>query len=107
MIAAVRPALPAGHGRSWDALAQREHQTRDRSAKDGLSIVNIEEPLARSQTVVPYRTVHRFAVERCGFRVKVHNGAGRGRGAWSVRSPSRICGSCSTLRPVTGAPSTC
>ncbi len=32
--------------------------------------MKIEELLARSGCVVPYRTVHRFAVERCGFRVK-------------------------------------
>jgi transposase len=35
-----------------------------------LSIVKIEELLARSGCVVPYRTLHRFAVEQCGFRVK-------------------------------------
>ena len=35
-----------------------------------LSIVKIEELLARQGCVVPYRTLHRFAVERCGFRVK-------------------------------------
>jgi hypothetical protein len=35
-----------------------------------LSIVKIEELLARSGCVVPYRTLHRFAVERCGFRIK-------------------------------------
>jgi len=38
--------------------------------QDALSIVKIEELLARQGCVVPYRTLHRFAVERCGFRVK-------------------------------------
>lgn len=70
VIAAVRPARPDGHGASWEALTGREAQIRDWISKDGLSIVKIEELLARSGCVVPYRTVHRFAVERCGFRVK-------------------------------------
>jgi hypothetical protein len=70
VIAAVRPARPAGHGASWDALAAREAQIRAWISKDGLSIVKIEQLLARSGCVVPYRTLHRFAVERCGFRVK-------------------------------------
>ncbi len=35
-----------------------------------LSIVKIAELLARQGFVVPYRTLHRFAVERCGFRAK-------------------------------------
>lgn len=29
-----------------------------------------EELLAQQGCVVPYQTLHRFAVERCGFRVK-------------------------------------
>jgi hypothetical protein len=70
VIAAVRRARPNGHGVSWEALSAREEQIRCWVGKDGLSIVKIEELLARSGCVVPYRTLHRFAVERCGFRVK-------------------------------------
>ncbi len=70
VIAAVRPARPDGHGGSWEELSAREVQIRAWVGKDGLSIVKIEELLARSGCVVPYRTLHRFAVERCGFRVK-------------------------------------
>jgi transposase len=70
VIAAARPERTDGHGRSWEQLDGREDQIRARIAKDGLSIVKIEELLARSGTVVPYRTLHRFAVERCGFRVR-------------------------------------
>ncbi len=36
---------------------------------DPLSTVKIEEMLTRRGVTVPYRTLHRFAVERCGFRV--------------------------------------
>jgi transposase len=70
VIASVRPARPDGHGSSWDVLAAREDQIRAWIDKDGLSIVKIEQLLARSGCVVPYRSLHRFAVERCGFRVK-------------------------------------
>ena len=70
VIAAVRPTRPDGHGASWEALSGREEQIRGWVRRDGLSIVKIEELLARSGCVVPYRTLHRFAVQRCGFRVK-------------------------------------
>ena len=74
VVAAVRPARPNGHGVSWDLLLGREEQITAWVAGGGgqppLSIVKIEELLARQGCVVPYRTLHRFAVERCGFRVK-------------------------------------
>ena len=46
-----------------------------------MTIVKIEELLARQGVRVPYRTLHRFAVERCGFRAKADHGAGRRRRA--------------------------
>jgi len=74
VVAAVRPARPNGHGGSWDLLLARQEQiTKWVTGGDGqppLSIVKIEELLARQGCVVPYRTLHRFAVEQCGFRVK-------------------------------------
>jgi hypothetical protein len=74
VVEAVRPARPNGHGASWVLLLEREGQiTAWVEGGDGqapLSIVKIEELLARQGCVVPYRTLHRFAVERCGFRVK-------------------------------------
>ena len=74
VVAAVRPARRSGHGASWEMLLTREEQiTRWVAGGEGekpLSIVKIEELLARQGCVVPYRTLHRFAVERCGFRVK-------------------------------------
>lgn len=74
VVAAVRPARPNGHGAAWDLLLAREEQiTKWVAGGEGqppLSIVKIEELLARQGCVVPYRTLHRFAVERCGFRVK-------------------------------------
>ena len=75
VVAAVRPARPNGHGVAWEALEERREQIRAWVTGDGgegkpLSIVKVEELLARSGCVVPYRTLHRFAVERCGYRAK-------------------------------------
>ena len=74
VVEAVRPARPNGHGASWDALLEREEQiaawVKGGNGHEPLSVVKIEELLARSGCVVPYRTLHRFAVERCGFRPK-------------------------------------
>ena len=74
VVAAVRPARPNGHGASWDLLLAHQEQIKKWVAggegEKPLSIVKIEELLARSGCAVPYRTLHRFAVERCGFRVK-------------------------------------
>jgi transposase len=77
VVEAVRPARPNGHGASWEALLAHEEQIRtwvtggvvDGQKQEPLSIVKIEELLTRRGLVVPYRTLHRFAVERCGFRV--------------------------------------
>ena len=76
VVEAVRPARPNGHGASWELLLEREEQITGwvKGDKDAglepLSIVKIEELLARQGVRVPYRTLHRFAVERCGFRAK-------------------------------------
>ena len=40
---------------------------RSRGRKAGLSVVKIGVLLERRGIVVPYRTLHRFCVERCGF----------------------------------------
>ena len=74
VVDAVRPVRPNGHGPSWELLLAHEDQIRAWvTGGDGqapLSIVKIEELLARQGVRVPYRTLHRFAVERCGFRAK-------------------------------------
>ena len=75
VVEAVRPARPNGHGASWELLLDHEEQIRawvrgDGEGQEPLSLVKIEELLARQGVKVPYRTLHRFAVERCGFRVK-------------------------------------
>lgn len=74
VVEAVRPARPSGHGASWELLLAHEEQITAWVAGEGgaepLSIVKIEELLARQGVRVPYRTLHRFATERCGFRAK-------------------------------------
>lgn len=74
VVEAVRPVRPNGHGESWEQLLAHEGQIRawvsGGDGQDALSVVKIEELLARRGVVVPYRTLHRFAVERCGFGVR-------------------------------------
>ena len=74
VVEAVRPARPNGHGAAWELLLAHEERIRawvtGGKGEEPLSIVKIEELLARQGVRVPYRTLHRFAVERCGFRVK-------------------------------------
>ena len=67
VVERVRPARPNGHGAAWDALTARRGEVAGWVAS-GASLVKIEDLLARSGTVVPYRTLHRFATAECGFR---------------------------------------
>ena len=67
VVAAVRPARAQGHGAAWEALLAHEQQIRDWIKDDGLRLTNIHGKLTRRGVVVPYRTLHRFAAERCGF----------------------------------------
>jgi len=75
VVSAVRPARPNGHGTAWEALDARQEQIAVWLKGDGkdakpLSVVKVHELLARQGCVVPYRTLHRFAAERCGFRAE-------------------------------------
>jgi transposase len=66
VVAAVRPARPAGHGPSWEVLAGRREEIAA-WVKDGLTLVKAGELLERSGTAVPYRTLARFAAAECGY----------------------------------------
>jgi transposase len=63
---AVRPARPGGHGLAWEQLEARQAEIGAKVAA-GLSVVKIGRLLGGQGVVVPYRTLHRFCVERCGF----------------------------------------
>jgi hypothetical protein len=65
----VRPARPGGHGQAWEQLEARQDAIKAQ-VKEGLSVVKIGVLLQRQGIVVPYRTLHRFCVERCGFGPK-------------------------------------
>jgi transposase len=62
----VRPVRPGGHGLAWEQLEACQEQIAGQ-VKAGLSVVKIGVLLERRGVVVPYRTLHRFCVERCGF----------------------------------------
>jgi hypothetical protein len=66
VVAAVRPARPAGHGPSWEALVARQAEITG-WVKAGLTLVKMHELLERSGTAVPYRTLARFAAGECGY----------------------------------------
>jgi transposase len=66
VINAVRPERAQGHGPAWDRLLPFEDDIRG-WVSDGLQLTNVHGKLARRGVVVPYRTLHRFAVDRCGF----------------------------------------
>jgi transposase len=62
----VRPVRPGGHGLAWDQLEACRAQIEGQ-VKAGLSVVEIGVLLERQGIVVPYRTLHRFCAERCGY----------------------------------------
>ena len=57
---------PDGHGQAWEPLVACREQI-GAWVKQDLTVVKIGVLLARQGVVVPYRTLHRFCVERCGF----------------------------------------
>jgi len=67
VCAALHPGRPGGgRGAAWAALGPHEELIRGWVDKD-LRLTKIADLLARRGVVVPYRTLHRFACERCGF----------------------------------------
>jgi transposase len=62
----VRPVRPGGHGRAWERLEACQAQIRA-WVEQGLTVVKIGVLLERQGIVVPYRTLHRFCAERCGY----------------------------------------
>lgn len=66
VINAVRPERSQGHGQAWDRLLAVEDDITG-WVNDELQLTNIHGKLTRRGVLVPYRTLHRFVVERCGF----------------------------------------
>jgi len=67
VVSAVRPARAGGHGAAWELLMPEQARISEWIEKERLQPTNIHGKLARLRIVVPYRTLYRFAVERCGF----------------------------------------
>jgi transposase len=66
VVQQVRPARSGGHGAAWQVLEAQQPQIAV-WVKQGLTVAKIEILLGRRGVGVPYRTLHRFCVERCGF----------------------------------------
>lgn len=66
VVERVRPARSGGRGATWQAL-EAQHEQVTEWVKTGLSVVKIGVKLERTGVQVPYRTLHRFCVQRCGF----------------------------------------
>jgi transposase len=68
---AVRPDRPRGHGPAWEALEPHLELIRG-WVKDDLTVVKIHILLGRRGVVVPYRTLHRFAVANTSYGRRDH-----------------------------------
>jgi transposase len=67
VVEAVRPDRPNGHGMAWELLCDNHDRIAEWVDK-GLSVVKIADLLAREGVMVPQRTLHRYCVERTGYR---------------------------------------
>jgi transposase len=65
VVERVRPHRSDGHGEAWRRLLAEEERIKAWVGED-LTVVKVGVLLARRGVVVPYRTLARFAVERCG-----------------------------------------
>ena len=63
---AVRPHRPDGHGVAWDSLKADHDQLKAWLVEEGLTVVKAHDLLTRRGTVVPERTLHRYALEVLG-----------------------------------------
>jgi transposase len=66
VVSAVRPVRPAGYGSAWQQLQGHREQITAWVGQ-GLTVVKIGTLLQRRGVTVPYRTLHRFCVQHCGF----------------------------------------
>jgi len=66
VVAVVRPDRPRGNGASWEAIAAQRERIQAWLKQD-LTLAKIHMLLGRRGVVVPYRTLHRFAVAELGF----------------------------------------
>jgi transposase len=65
VVQQVRPARSGGHGAAWQVL-EAEQPRIAAWVEQKLTVAKIGILLQRRGVAVPYRTLHRFCVERCG-----------------------------------------
>jgi len=63
VVEAVRPERPGGHGAAWEACRANHDRIKVWLGKDQLKLTKVHDLLARQGTVVPYRTLRRYAAE--------------------------------------------
>lgn len=66
VVSVVRPDRPRGTGAAWEAIAAQREQIQAWLKQD-LTLAKVHMLLGRRGVVVPYRTLHRFAVAELGF----------------------------------------
>ena len=103
VIVQVRPARSGGHGMAWQVLEAEQPQIAAWVAKD-LTVAKIGILLGRRGVQVPYRTLHRFCVERCGFgrTAATVSGWSTASPVWSVSSTLPAWDCCPTHRRAAG-----
>lgn len=62
----VRPHRPDGHGEAWATLRADHDQLKAWLVDQGLTVAKAHDLLTRKGTVVPQRTLHRYALEVLG-----------------------------------------
>ena len=62
----VRPHRADGHGQAWEVLKANHDQLKAWLVEQGLTVVKAHDLLTRQGTVVPQRTMHRYALEVLG-----------------------------------------
>lgn len=67
VIEAVRPERPSGRGQAWERCADNRERIQGWLNKK-VPLTKVEELLTRRGVVVPYRTLHRYAVQELGYR---------------------------------------
>jgi hypothetical protein len=97
----VRPARPAGHGSSWEALCARRDEVAAwvSVGRQGLTLVEIGELLERSGTAVHYRTLARFAAAECGYALAFSSGLVAWPGTCMGAMPVGLVRGCPGHRP--------
>jgi transposase len=78
VVGAVRPDRPHGVGAAREALGPNREQIAERLKKD-LTLTKVHVLLGRRGVVVPYWTLHRYAVTELGFGATQARPAVRGR----------------------------